>query len=124
MHQSIKGFLVAWLSALLAFAPITGSAGMVGTDQMMGAAKVEADRESVRAFLDRENVQEHLLAWGVASDDAIDRVARLSDAEVATLAEEIETAPAGSGALAVLGVVFIVLIVLELVGVTNVFSKI
>ena len=35
----------------------------------------------------------------------------------------LDTLPAGSGALGVLGALFLVLLVLELIGVTNVFSK-
>ena len=51
------------------------------------------------------------------------RLDALSDAEVATLAGQIDEAPAGGDALAVIGIVFVVLIILELVGVIDIFKK-
>ena len=51
------------------------------------------------------------------------RIAALTDSELTQLQHHLNDLPAGSNALAVLGVVFLVLIILELVGVTNVFSK-
>ena len=47
----------------------------------------------------------------------------LSEAEVATLAGQIGEAPAGGDALAVIGIVFVVLVILELVGVIDIFKK-
>jgi hypothetical protein len=55
---------------------------------------------------------------------AIDgRLAALSEDEIASLADQIQTAPAGGDFLAVVGVVFVVLIILELVGVIDIFKK-
>ena len=51
------------------------------------------------------------------------RLAALSEAGVATLAGQIDEAPAGGDALAVIGIVFVVLIILELVGVIDIFKK-
>jgi hypothetical protein len=47
-------------------------------------------------------------------------VAALSDIELQQLAETMETDPAG-GVLALMGVIFVVLLVLEVTGVTNIF---
>ena len=102
---------------------MTASAGMIGTDQLLSAESAASDRAQVDAFLAQDTVREQLQAWGVAPELAAERVARLSDEEVAQFAREIESAPAGAGALEVVGIVFVVLIILELVGVTNVFSR-
>jgi hypothetical protein len=51
------------------------------------------------------------------------RLDALSEAEIAALAGQIEQAPAGGDALAVIGIVFVVLIILELVGVIDIFKK-
>jgi hypothetical protein len=77
----------------------------------------------VEGFLAREDVQAQLVTLGVDSDDARLRIAALTDQELRQLQQHINDLPAGSNALAVLGAVFLVLLVLELVGVTNVFSK-
>ena len=50
------------------------------------------------------------------------RVAALSTEELRQLKLQIDELPAG-GLLAVIGVVFVVLLILELVGVTNIFNN-
>jgi hypothetical protein len=55
---------------------------------------------------------------------ANERIAALTDEELALLATELESQPAGGSLLGVAGVVFIVLLILELVGVIDIFKKI
>lgn len=83
-----------------------------------GSAQADID-----GFLAREDVQDQLVALGVDIDDARLRIAALTDQELRQLQQHINDLPAGSNALAVLGALFLVLLVLELLGVTNVFSK-
>ena len=65
-----------------------------------------------------------MAAMGVDPDMAAERVATLSDAEVQNLAGNIESAPAGGDVLAVVGIVFVVLLILEAAGVTDIFKSI
>ena len=64
-----------------------------------------------------------MLALGVDPAAVDARVARLTDAELRSLAERMDAMPAGGDALAVIGVVFLVLLILELVGVIDIFKK-
>ena len=57
-------------------------------------------------------------------EDAQKRVASLSESELRQLASTVENQPAGGGAIVVIGVLFLVLIILELVGVTDIFKQI
>jgi hypothetical protein len=50
-------------------------------------------------------------------------VAALTDEELRKLARQVGDAPAGGSALAVIGVVFLVLLILEAVGVIDIFKK-
>ena len=52
------------------------------------------------------------------------RIAALTDQELQLLATDLENLPAGGSALGVVGIVFIVLLILELVGVIDIFNKI
>ena len=61
--------------------------------------------------------------WASIAADIEGRLDALSEAEVATLAGQIGEAPAGGDALAVIGIVFVVLVILELVGVIDIFKK-
>src|SRR5688572_20015635 len=97
------------------------AAGVVGT------AKAIAARQDGRALVDatlaRADVRAQLESMGVDPAAIEGRLAALSEAEIATLAGQIEQAPAGGDALAVIGIVFVVLIILELVGVIDIFKK-
>jgi hypothetical protein len=68
-------------------------------------------------------VREKLSALGVDAAQLDARVAALTDAELATLADRIDTMPAGAGAIEVIGIVFLVLLILEAVGVIDIFKK-
>jgi hypothetical protein len=98
-------------------------AGVVGTAEAVAAARGEGPRAVVDAAMARADVREKLSELGVDAAAIEGRLAALSDEEIATLAGKIEGAPAGGDALAVIGIVFVVLIILELVGVIDIFKK-
>ena len=98
-------------------------AGVVGTAEAIAVARGESSRAAVDAVLAREDVRQQLTALGVDVADVEGRVAALSEQEIASLAGQIESAPAGGDALAVIGVVFLVLVILEVVGVIDIFKK-
>ena len=98
-------------------------AGVVGTAEAIAVARGESSRAVVDAALAREDVRQQLTALGVDVADVEGRVAALSEQEIASLAGQIESAPAGGDALAVIGVVFLVLVILEVVGVIDIFKK-
>lgn len=71
-------------------------AGMVGTEQMLGAVPAQQDREKVRTFLARADVKQQLEAMGLKAETAKDRVAALTDEEVQKIAGKIDSLPAGA----------------------------
>jgi len=98
------------------------SAGIVGTAEAI-ASQDGGARAMLDATLARADVRAELERLGVDPAAIEGRLDALSEAEVATLAGQIGEAPAGGDALAVIGVVFVVLIILELVGVIDIFKK-
>jgi hypothetical protein len=98
-------------------------AGVVGTADAVAAARGDSPRATVDATLARADVRAKLVEFGVDPLAVEGRLAALSDQEVASLADRIESAPAGGDALAVIGVVFLVLVILEVVGVIDIFKK-
>jgi len=121
-----KALLAGVLSAaLLITAPAPARAEMVGTAQLL-SADARADKEAqVRNFLARDDVRKQLEAMGVDQKAAQERVASLTDSELQQLDQEIAKAPAAgdAGILIVLGVVFLVLIILDLIGVLHIFRR-
>lgn len=71
-------------------------AGMVGTEQVVTAAQVQQDRDKVRTFMARADVQQQLQTMGVKPGNAQDRVAAMTDEEVRTVAGKIDSLPAGA----------------------------
>lgn len=125
MNRTITKFVI--FSLLITFfsaSSLTPFAQAVVIDTQFVLSNQDGSAQSdIEAFLARKDVQAQLVTLGVDSDDARLRIAALTDQELRQLQQHINDMPAGSNALAVLGAVFLVLLVLELVGVTNVFSK-
>jgi hypothetical protein len=100
-------------------------AALIGTDQVIDTSAAAADRARVAAFLARDDVRGELEAMGVNPDEAAARVAGMSDPEVRKMAARIDTLPAGQGVAEALIsaalIIFIVLLVTDLMGVTDVF---
>jgi uncharacterized protein (DUF2141 family) len=118
-------FVYALCLALLNLAsPQAAQAALVGTLQAVEASGTRAqDLAIVSSALAREQVRGQMEAMGVDPAAVDARVARLTDSELRSLADRMEQMPAGGDALAVIGIVFVVLIILELVGVIDIFKK-
>lgn len=112
-------------AALLVTAPLAPvHAVIVSTEQAIVMSEHDVVLARVTAALERDDVRAQLTALGVDPQHALERVAALTPAELAAIDGQLADLPAGGSLLAVLGVLLVVLIVLDLVGVTNVFSKI
>lgn len=109
--------------AAMLVASMPAHAAIVGTEQMVTQETRAASLAKVETFMASEQVAAQLEAWGVAPEAVSARVAALSDAELQQLAANMETDPAG-GVLVLIGVIFVVLIILEIVGVTNIFNRV
>jgi hypothetical protein len=102
----------------------TASASVVGTRTVMMQAERADTVARVQAAFEREAVQAQLIAHGVDQQAAMERIAALTDEELRQLDGRLAELPAGAGVLEVIGVVFLVLLILELVGVTDIFKAI
>lgn len=80
--------------------------------------------DRINGVLAQDSVRQQMVALGVDPNDAQARVAALTDSELQTLDRQIGELPAGGDVLAVIGVVFVVLLILELVGVINIFKAV
>jgi hypothetical protein len=100
-------------------------AALVSTEQMLAGGDSAADRARVLAFLERAEVREQIAALGVDPNEAAARVAALSDAQVREIAGQLDQLPAGQGAVGVVVgailIIFLVLLITDLLGLTNVF---
>lgn len=103
----------------------TAKAQMVDTNTVIAVQQEQANRDRVVAFLGREDVQKVMVQQGVDTAEAQMRVASLSPAELAKMANSMDQLPAGGdGVGTVVGAVvfiFVVLLITDLLGLTHVF---
>jgi hypothetical protein len=114
---------VLCLAMLNLGSPLVAQAELVTTLQAVEASTRTQDLAAVNAALAREEVRAQFAALGVEPAQVESRVAALTDSELRTLAGQMAEMPAGADALAVIGIVFLVLLILEAVGVIDVFKK-
>ena len=114
---------VLCLAMLNLGSPLVAQAELIGTLQAVEASTRAQDLATVNSALAREEVRAQFAALGVEPAQVESRLAALTDSELRTLAGQVNELPAGADALAVIGIVFLVLLILEAVGVIDVFKK-
>jgi hypothetical protein len=114
------GFLFVLLLTLLPASPLM--AGMLDTGALLHAANADAERALLLQRLGSGDVRDTLTRMGVDAADAEARVARLTDAEVADLNARLDQLPAGAGTLEVVLIVFLIFVITDAIGITNIFA--
>ncbi|HEX9397624.1 MAG TPA: PA2779 family protein [Burkholderiales bacterium] len=112
MKSALKNLLCRFLAVAVLMLPFqNGQASMIGTGQAVSGTSVQLDRDVVLNFLNRSQTMEQLQALGLDPQVARDRVAAMTDDEVATLAGKVDELPAGG----LVGLLIIVLLVVCIV---------
>ena len=97
MKSSLKRVLCSFLVIAMAMLPFqSGQARMIGSDAVIASAASQADRNTVTNFLNRADTASQLQSMGVDPSSAKERVAAMTDEEVASLAGKINSLPAGA----------------------------
>lgn len=122
--NKMKQMLAGILAATMLLSSLPTQAGIVGTEQMLSQDSREVSLGKVQTFMASEQVAAQFASLGVAPEMIAERVAALSETELQQLAANIDAQPAGGDALIIVGIVFVVLLILELVGVTNIFNRV
>lgn len=109
--------LVFNLSALTAPA----HAALIGTEAIAAAEQRKATELKVQQVLARDDVARQLNRMGVNADEARQRVAALSDQELASLSDKLDRLPAGGDFFGTVGVIFVILLITDILGFTKIF---
>ena len=99
-------------------------AGIVGTDSYLTEQTAQQDREILRALMSRDEVRSLLESNGLTVQEAQARVDSLTDKEVSQMAKKFDELPAAGSAGVVVLVIALVVIILELAGITDIFTGI
>lgn len=97
------------------------STDLVSTQSVLANDSGQADRERIHQLLNRADIQDALVEQGVDLDEVDARVAALSDAEAQEMANQLEELPAGAGVIGALFAVFVILLVTDILGLTDVY---
>lgn len=101
--------------------PFAAHAAVVSTQQA-----TLAERAEIMNLIKREDVRAEFSSYGLTAQEMEMKLAAMSDQEIIYLHEQLGELPAGQGAIgAIVGaalVVFIILLVTDLLGLTHVFG--
>jgi len=109
MKSTFARFVCRILIAGMIVVPWQAQAGVIGTHQAVATAQAQVARGTVAEFINRSEVAGQLQALGLSPQAANERVAALSDSEVAGLAGRIDALPAGGAAGLLVAVVLALL---------------
>ncbi|MDX1348525.1 MAG: DUF6627 family protein [Thiomicrorhabdus chilensis] len=119
MRQTIA---MSVLLSFLSLITLPAQAAMVSTKQLVQEQAIASERTKLNAMMQREDVQVQFLEMGVSPEEVQQRVAALTDAEVAQLNHQMEQIPAGGDVLGLVVLIFLVFIVTDIIGATDIFS--
>ena len=118
-----KKFMV-WIMSMSVLGtplPSISNARLIGTQALIEKQQTDAPRARVEEFVARENVREQIIALGADPAEVQERLAALTADELRLIEQNIDNMPAG-GILVIIGIVFVVLIILDLTGVVDIFK--
>ncbi len=98
-------------------------AGIIGTSYMLDEESRAASLSRIDVLLARDDVGKQLEAFGVDRAMVVERLNGLSHAELVELEGTLDSQVAGGDIIGLIGAVFVVLLILELVGVTDIFKS-
>lgn len=113
-HFVVFGLLVLGIQ-------LPAQAAIIGTEAVVRAEQAQQDRARLETLLNREEVKQRLLGHGVQPAEVKARLDALSDAEVQQLAQKFDQLPAGGDALGVLVFLFVLLLITDILGLTDIF---
>lgn len=119
--------LVAWLMMVLfTFGGIQlpANAAIVATDTLVAETELEAQRDTLSQTLMRDDVKQQMLSLGVDPADVQNRINSLTAAELAQIQGKLDQLPAGGDALGAVVLVLLILILLDVTGLTDIFPRI
>jgi hypothetical protein len=120
----LRNFIVRLTSLSLLSLGLAQASGaaMISTQRVVQNEARDARIARVATVLARQDVAKQLVLFGVDPLAVQLRVDNMTDAELLSLEGNLDKRIAGGDAVAIVGAVFIVLIILELVGVIDIFK--
>lgn len=119
---SSKNLLTLVLSLVVVILSLGNSqAALVTNQQIIYQTTQLENKQTLLNALQREEVQQQLASMGVSPEELEQRVNHMTPEEIAQLNQKMSDLPAGSGILGTLLVIFIVFVITDVIGATDIF---
>ena len=119
---SFKRALSVILSlSLISFSIANVQAAIVTNQQIIHHEQQLSDKDRVLQTLNRAEVREQLSQMGVSATDLETRINQMTQAELAQLQQQITDLPAGADVLGFILVIFVVFVITDVLGATDIF---
>jgi hypothetical protein len=116
--QKLQSILFSSILTLMLTVTVTqpASAGLVSTQSLLLQGQTEIEIEASRL-----NIIQQLSEVGLDKQVATQRVAQLTDVQITDITKRIDELPAGASVGGILLTVFIVLVITDVIGATDIF---
>lgn len=123
LRASLSSLLILALviTSLPVVAAAPAASELMSTQSVLASDQAGSDRQRINDVLARADVQQALLNQGVSPADVQERVAALSDSEAQQMADRLDELPAGAGVVGALFAVFVILLITDILGLTDVY---
>jgi len=120
--KSIQKCISILLSiTLMSMSFTSAQAAMISNDLVINQLQHRSARTELLQTINRADVKEQLLNMGVKAEDIESRVKLMTHEEIAQLNQQIDELPAGGDLLGVILIVFIVFVITDVIGATDIF---
>jgi Mg2+ and Co2+ transporter CorA len=110
------------ISVLLIFTPVMQAQAALFTNaQLIDQVQFSSEKDELLQTLHREDVKAQLLDLGVDTANIESRINQMTQQEIAQLNQQMNELPAGSGVLGFILVIFIVFVITDVIGATDIF---
>ena len=120
--KSIQKYLSVLLSVtLMSLSFSSTQAAMISNDVVINHAQQSKAKTELLQTINRSDVKQQLLNMGVAPENIESRINLMTHEEIAQLNQQIGELPAGGDVLGVILIIFIVFVITDVIGATDIF---
>ncbi len=118
----MKKMAVLLIFSLFSMVTLPLQAALVSTQSQLQKEQLQFDRQELKSLMAQEDVKAKMLSMGVTPEMVDARIDNLTPVEISQLNQQLSAAPAGEGVLGAIVLIFIVFIITDAVGATDIFS--
>ena len=120
--KSIQKYISVVLSVTLMSMSFTSArAAMISNDVVINRVQHSNAQAELLQTINRSDVKQQLLNMGVNPENIESRINLMTHEEIAQLNQQIDELPAGGDVLGVILIIFIVFVITDVIGATDIF---